>query len=1293
MRAVLLLLVLALPWLTAAQGGKTGYQVFERIPVRIDAPVVNDIVQDTTGLVWLGTNKGLYAYDGFTVYACNGPDKAVQIQCSVLSGDSLWLGTDSGILLYDIRTGKYREHPLDGRTEGVVRSICCHDGKVYAGHASGIACYDTGSGEITGIRVTDSRGGNMAVYVLAAVEGRIYCGTFDGLYLLEGDTVRKLNGNQKDIFVYSICPDAKRRCIWLGTQKGLWKYGPGDSCPVAVEEIRHSVINDIIIDRDSSLVIGSDAGLYIYDGATIRHVGHDARDRSSLSDNDVESLLVDRSGNTWAGTHDGVSVAVYSDIEEFMPLSSFTGNGRGMPISSMIVLGNGSGLWCGGSNGIVYIAGEGQGRSRTFDIYDRRNPLPHNSVHSMFRDPRNGDIWAASDGGVLYYDRRKGVFRKTGPGIEDWNAEWCHDVAVDGSGKVWVGTFSSGVLKYDRAALLGGKDVAPERIFVDSTGAGQVRRVLPDSSGALWVLYYNIPGIGRIVPGKDSLMMFDVAGYIGEDTVPQCMICDGRWNVWVGYDRGLLCIDTRTLAVTQVPFPEWSTGAEVLGMAVSDRDMWLTTSAGDVWQVSLSGKTLHKLPLVSRRYTSIGYDPYADALFLGASDGFYKVRLPVNRTAYPSRRAYFMTAEINGKAYSAGSTEGGPGINLRFMRNMELGPDDNAFSVSFASMNFTSPELDQYAYRLDPVSDSWEPLKTGVNTISFVSLIPGKYSLSVCLLDEKGEPSPGTASTLGIRVRPPWLLSPVAFVIYLLVIAVVVVWSRHYSRIRERLKTVSFERELLMEQASVKAEFLTGISHDLRTPLSLIIGPLGRILMMPGNDGIRKQLEVMMKNAERLNTLLGRMLDYKNAGSGDHVPARSVIDLSDLVRNLVSRYMPEASSRKIRISFNCQSTHVFYSCDSQKLESVVDNLVSNAMKYTPDDGSIYISLYVDGYSGKLYLTVTDSGIGIPESDLPYIFYRFYQSSATRGKIKGTGLGLYMVKKYVEEHGGSVSVSSGEGKGTSFIVELPPEARHNTGPAEDAAKERPYTILVVEDNEDLSSFMSDLFSDLACVYTAWNGRDGLTLFRRIRPDLVIADMMMPIMDGMEFCRKVRAEAEGAVVPLIMLTAKTDYLTEKESIEAGVDAFIPKPFNAEKLRLKVSALLGKSSRLRESVSAEPAPAPKEAHLMSADEKFLSEIVKIIEENISLPELNVSFLAEKAGVSTKQLSRKLKPLTGYSPVDYIKNIRIKRASLMLDQAHFTVSEVMYSVGFTDPSYFAKCFQREFGCTPSQYLKDRKR
>lgn len=1269
---------------------KINYLEFDRLTVDIEASVVNSLAQDSSGMMWICTNKGLYSYDGYSIYPYNraGYESRVQIQCAEFIGDELWMGTDRGVLVYDIRAGAYIPGPYTDMEKEAVRAICRSGDSVYMGYSSGMASYSLSEGVLSWTDVTDGSGHRLGVYAIVESDGILYLGTFNGLYFFDSSgQVKKAGLPDSSLFVYSICKDSARGCLWLGTQKGLWCYRPGEDSIVPVGNIRHQVINEVILDRDGTLVLGTDSGLYLYNGTSMRHIWHESGNDASLSDNDIEALFVDRDGNTWVGTHDGLSVARCWNMTEYIPLRKFTDSDKGMIISSMSILKGGDDLWCGGNNGIVRISRK-SGETDIFDIYSPTHPLPHNAIHSLYEDS-DGDLWAATDGGLLFFDKGLRSFRQTDLEVDSYNVEWCHDVAVGPDGKVWVGTFSSGILVYDKRKLLSGKGGALERIYKEGINCGhQVKQVIPDSSGYVWVLYYDGCGLARLAP-EGSVRTFDIAALTKEQTIPTRMIMDGSGHLWAGYGGGVLCVDTSTLAVSVIPFPEGVSDAEILGMAVSDRYLWMSASTGTVWQVDTESRTVEKLPFPLGRYVSICYDSVGEALLMGSVDGFYMAGLPVRQQASIYRRPEFTSFVVNGAAYGQ---ETGKEINIRFSDSIVLDHDENNLTVTFSSMNFTSAATDQYAYMLEPVSRNWVRLEDGINTISLVDVNPGKYRLSVCKVNEKGEPQENQASTLDITIRPAAMLSPAAFLLYAAILAGIVLWIVKYMKMEARLKSAGFEKDVLMKQATSKIEFLTGISHDLKTPLSLITGPVSRILMAPVDVKIKEQLEIVLKNAEKLNALLGRMLDYKREESGDAVLVRSSVDLSDLVGGILARYMPESASRKIKVSFNCRKQHVFYNCDLHKMESVADNLISNAFKYTPDNGDIHISLYVDEYSDKLYFTVTDNGVGIPESELPYIFQRFFQSSVTRDRIKGTGLGLYLVRKYVEVHGGTIEVSSHEGQGTSFIVEFPfREYAVNLHARKDkeTKEPKPYRVLVVEDNEELSSFLADFLSETVDVYTAWNGRDGLTLFRRIRPDLVIADMMMPIMDGMEMCGRIRQEKGGRSVPVIMLTAKSDQMTETESIRAGVDCFMPKPFNAEKLKLKVMSLLESRRRQKESVLADSLSSHKEISQISQNEKFLSEVTGIIEENISLPELNVTFLAEKVHVSTKQLARKLKPLTGLTPVDYIKSIRIKQASLMLAQGRFSVAEVMYSVGFTDPSYFAKCFQQEYGCTPSQYLK----
>lgn len=372
------------------------------------------------------------------------------------------------------------------------------------------------------------------------------------------------------------------------------------------------------------------------------------------------------------------------------------------------------------------------------------------------------------------------------------------------------------------------------------------------------------------------------------------------------------------------------------------------------------------------------------------------------------------------------------------------------------------------------------------------------------------------------------------------------------------------------------------------------------------------------------------------------------------------------------------------------MESVVENLLSNAYKFVHDGGEVDLSLLTDRTAGQIVIRMADNGIGIPAAEQPYVFQRFFQSSLTRNQQGGTGIGLFLVQKYVTLHGGTIRLDSQEGAGTTFTIELPMRAAAVDAPRPDDPQTgneslKPL-ILIVDDDPELRHFIAESLATLASTRTAASGQEALALFHRECPDLMISDLAMPGMDGMELCRRIRSEQAGQGLPIIMLTARSDAKTETESLRLNIDAFIAKPFDVTRLVLRVNQLL--------TVRFHQAPAPKRIpetiHTPSPDEQFLADVTSFIERAIDSSDLNVTQIAQATGVSAKQLYRRLKALTGYTPVDYIRSIRIKRAAMMLASGRFTVSETMYSVGFSDSSYFARCFRTEFGCTPSQYRKE---
>jgi Signal transduction histidine kinase len=478
----------------------------------------------------------------------------------------------------------------------------------------------------------------------------------------------------------------------------------------------------------------------------------------------------------------------------------------------------------------------------------------------------------------------------------------------------------------------------------------------------------------------------------------------------------------------------------------------------------------------------------------------------------------------------------------------------------------------------------------------------------------------------------------------------------------------------------------------------MIVAPVSRLLLEVKNPSEKKQLEMVQRNAVKLNSLIHQVLDFNRID--DHAGSfliLSKVEFISFARSLFAVYEEEvAKEKQLVFLFESNRTECYLDMDVVKFESILNNLFSNAFKYTPEGGEIRLSIHVTEATEELEITVSDNGMGIPEKDIPYIFQRFFQSSSTLGKKEGTGIGLYLVKCYTELHGGKIGVVSKENQGTSITLTLLLSSRQtasqvirkevaHTPPSDDKP-----LILVVDDNTDITGFICGILQPRYRWRVAENGKTGVELCFELLPDLVIADVMMPVMNGLEMCHRIRKHVPTSTIPIILLTAKNDKETELESIHLQIDAFIGKPFEPDILLSRVEQLLSRKQQMEAKARMEMISTPKAIEAVSYDEKFLSQLTRIIEDHVSDSDLNVNALSELSGINHKQIYRKTKQLTGISPVEYIKSIRIKKAAMLLRQKKFTVAEVMYMVGYSNHSYFSKCFQAEFGKTPRQFMEE---
>ena len=667
------------------------------------------------------------------------------------------------------------------------------------------------------------------------------------------------------------------------------------------------------------------------------------------------------------------------------------------------------------------------------------------------------------------------------------------------------------------------------------------------------------------------------------------------------------------------------------------------------------------------------------------------------------------------EAVKVGQSYGGRVLikkELNDVENVEFDYKQNIFSVSFASDNYNLPEKTQYMYKLEGFNNDWLTLPVGVHNVTFTNLAPGKYVLRVKAINSDGYVGIKEA-TLGIVVNPPFWMSWWAYLLYAAGLVVVLFLARYrmLKREREKFHLQQIENEVAKNEEinNMKFRFFTNVSHELRTPLTLIISPLEGMLKETTDELQSTRLQLMYRNAQRLLHLVNQLLDFRKGEMSTHQLSLSEGDIISYVHSVCNSFLLMADKKHIQFSFFSGIDTFSMAFDADKVGKIVMNLLSNAFKFTPEGGRVTVMIeHVAGTPDILEIKIADTGIGISDVDKEHIFERFYQAGH-KGveETTGNGIGLSLVRDFVTLHEGEVKVFDNIGMGSVFViqfpvkhvetqVQLPEETGMSAGDEEDKemkeeAREETERknfplLLIVDDNEDFRIFMRYSLELQYRVKLAVNGKEAWEMMQEELPDLVISDVMMPQMDGNELCRLIKQDKRTAHIPVILLTARQNTEAKLEGLQTGADDYVTKPFNMTILVLRIRKLI-ELSRYHRVTQGMIDPAPSEIVITSLDEKLIEKAIKYVEDNMSRTELSVEELSRELGMSRVHLYKKLLQITGKTPIEFIRVIRLKRAAQLLRESQLHVSEVAFEVGFNNPKYFSRYFKDEFGVLPSVY------
>ncbi len=827
----------------------------------------------------------------------------------------------------------------------------------------------------------------------------------------------------------------------------------------------------------------------------------------------------------------------------------------------------------------------------------------------------------------------------------------------------------------------------------------------------LWVAT-TVRGLYRIDKATGAISRYgQEPGSLSSDNL-YCLFADPLDDslLWVGTFGGGLCrFDKRTGHCERIS-KQNGLPNNVVYAAIPDRQ-------GNVWVATNQGLSqVNRKTLRTRTYTR------EDGLMADEFNRFHALALPDGRiflggmegiTAFDSKQpnedryrppVYITGISINNTPLEPRLPAGE--LPVTAMQSLDLAYWQNFLTVEFAAMQYNRSDRIRYRYWLEGVDEHWIETETPVT--KYTGLRPGHYVLRLNASNTLGVWSPEVRK-LHIRISPPWWQTWWAYVIYCVVfLAVVYGLLRMYvNRVRMQQSILFKQKEIdlkaretlqLRELDEMKTQFFSNITHEFRTPLTLILGPTGQMLEEQRPEKDSKRLSLIERNARQLLGLINQLLDLSKLEAGTtHVDA-AWGDIGGHIEALTGTFQMAAEARSVKLEFKNHLENSYFWFDHEKLERIMTNLLSNAVKFASEGGRIRVTLNATESEGA-EIVVANTGVRIPKEQLSRIFDRFYQAGQT-GYREGTGIGLAIVKELVELQGGTVSAKSGaDGFDTVFTVAMPyrrGEARQSTESVVPDTNENGHIthkegystkILLVEDNAGLAEFVSDSLAEHYRFYHARNGEEGLAIATEIMPDLIISDVMMPVMDGYVFCKNIKSNLETSHIPVVLLTAKSALESRVEGLELGADDYITKPFHMPELRLRIRNLLDRQARLYErlrSSFAEPVALP--ANPEGVTDPFLSRLYQILDTRLDDPDFGVTELIREIGMSNSSLNRKLKTLTDLSAVELIRNYRLKKAAALLSDG-VAVSEAAYAVGFDNLSYFAKCFRDLYNMTPREF------
>jgi signal transduction histidine kinase/ligand-binding sensor domain-containing protein/DNA-binding response OmpR family regulator len=1330
---------------------------------------VNCVLQDRDGFLWIGTWSGLIRFDGYktTVYHSENKEGSIQSNKIITIYEDrkgyLWIGTHmGGLFRYDKNKNIFINYAHEPKN---TRSISSNnvwaiqedkDGNLWVGTERGLNILKRDATDFDRILKKDNPTltYDFITDIHLSSTNELWIATEMGLnrllttndssknsysfenYLYTSDSTNIALHN----YIYRIeeLSIKGKHTLWMSTKKGMKRLQDGafKNYLNPDKPLSHSFFRSVLaVDGDFPyLITGSEVGLSFFNPLTekFEDVQLGIGNKNKISHSSVTALYFDRGGVLWAGTKKGLNkFDSYSKDFESFASANFD---ESKSIVTGIQESATEGYWISTIGSGLYKF-DGKDASKAVKLSNKEENDFTQFIQTLYSDVK-GTIWVGTAGaGVYCFSEQLAAQQKNITVFDHYYSRsisplwdnYVMSLTGDTDGNILVGTWSGGLFKI-------GVDKQVQEIKLPLLKEAPIVVLHVDRTGVIWVGtrgngFYRIKDIKGKAEAKQYLKS------PGQRTISNNFINaiyeDHAGTLWIGTDGGLNSFDRRTEQFTRHELEGGPNSDMIVSILEDDQ--------GKIWSANWNGLSVmdptdpgwirsydrNDRILGGFFYNNVCVKNKDGHLLFAGSEGFNRIdpkRIVQKPEVYPLVITQF---ELFGKPVTHGEEIDGRILlenPIRDSVEVKLKHSENSIAFEFASLDYAAPEKIRYAYKLEGFNKEWSYTNSERRFANYTNLNYGTYIFKVKATSADGVWSEKYTRVF-ITIHPPWWKTYWAVLLYIFATFIVLHGFRKLILLRANLihdiKLERLQRENMEKLNRAKLQFFTNVSHEFRTPLTLILGPAQNLLDSSElGKTLRYHAQTININAQRLLRLVNQLLDFRKAESGNLKLAVSEGNLVKFVKEIKLSF--DALADQLNVKFNLDSSAPVIKLwfDRDQFEKILFNLLSNSFKNTPSGGTVRVSVHE--LQDTVNLIVEDSGRGIKAEHFEAIFQTFFSYDEDKHHT-GTGIGLALAKSLIDMHHGSISVESEEGDFTRFTIKLKRGSAHfeqrelqpyssdieslDYYPSLSKTENQPIEMIVegtksvlnnpilllVEDNDDVRAYIKSIFYNSYRIIEATDGRTGLHAANAHLPDVIISDVMMPVMDGITFCKKLKSDVKTCHIPIILLTARTSLIFQVEGLETGADDYVIKPFSPKLLELKVKNLVLMRERMRKVFTNKEVliVEPKRITLTSTDELFMQKAMESVEANMSNTEYTVEDLGREVAMSRMQLYRKLKTLTDLSANEFIRTMRLKRAAQLLEQKQLNISEVTYEVGFSDLPYFRECFKKMFGVTPSEYTK----